>query len=349
MPQRGELLLEPETFVERVLDDLRGPGQALIVTHDNPDPDSLASAFGLKVLFEHVLERPTAIAYGGIIGRAENRTLVGACRIPVLHLEDVHISSYATVVLVDSQPDTGNNSIPIDVHIDLVVDHHPMRSTTPQRSRWVDVRPDFGASATIVAQYLVQKQAPIDALLATAFFYAIKSETQDLGVQANEHDREVYFRLFQKVDPRLLFEITHPKVSLEYFRIVGDVTHKTMLYGNAAVTYIGEISNPDLVAEMADLVMRLENVQWALCMGACKGTLILSLRTNREGGGAGQMIQRLVRGLGQAGGHGLMAGGKVALVSPDRESRLNLVAILRDRFLNELGLQDQIARSVFDE
>jgi nanoRNase/pAp phosphatase (c-di-AMP/oligoRNAs hydrolase) len=349
MPQRGELLLEPETFVDRLLEDLRVPGAALVVTHDNPDPDSLSSAFGLKLLFETQLGRPTTIGYGGIIGRAENRTLVRACHIPVVPLDELHFERFTTIALVDSQPQTGNNSIPAGVPIDLVIDHHPLRDGTPSSSRWVDVRSDFGASATIVATYLLQKGVPIDPLLATAFFYAIKSETQDLGVHTNEHDRDVYFRLLQRLDPRLLFEITHPKVSLEYFRILGDVTRKTHLYGKAAVTYIGEISNPDFVAEMADMVMRLENVEWALCMGAYNGTLILSLRTNREGGGAGAMIQRLVRGLGQAGGHGLMAGGKVAELPPERSARLNLVDSIRTRFLHELGLQDVPARSIFDE
>jgi sialate O-acetylesterase len=100
---------------------------------------------------------------------------------------------------------------------------------------------------------------------------------------------------------------------------------------------MGEIPVPDFAAEMADLVMRLEGVQWALCMGVYKGTLILSLRTNREGGGAGDMIQRIVRGLGKAGGHGLMAGGKVVQIPTDRTSRLNLVdSIRRDTGIADL-------------
>ncbi|MFQ5599602.1 MAG: bifunctional oligoribonuclease/PAP phosphatase NrnA [Candidatus Krumholzibacteriia bacterium] len=349
MPQRGQLLLEPETFLDRLLEDLRIPGEALVVTHDNPDPDSLSSAYGLKALFEAELGRTTCIGYGGMIGRAENRTLVEACRVPAVPLDALDYSRFTTVALVDSQPETGNNSIPEDVRIDLVIDHHPLREQTPERSRWVDVRSDFGASATIVAKYLMRKNVPISPLLATAFFYAIKSETQDLGVEANEVDREVYFHLFPKVDPQVLFEITHPRVSLEYFRIVGDLTRKTMLYDFAAVTYIGRVSNPDFVAEMADMLMRLEGIEWALCMGAHNGDLILSLRTSRKGGGAGQMIQRIVRGLGKAGGHGMMAGGKVRQVPEDSKSRLNLVSIMRVRFLTELCLNGSTPRSIFDD
>lgn len=349
MPQRGQEVLEPATFLDRMLDDLRVDGEVLVATHDNPDPDSLSSAYGIQLLFQSALGRPTTIGYGGIIGRAENRALVRACEIPVVPLDQLDLARFSTVALVDSQPQTGNNSLPDDAVVDLVIDHHPLRESTPVQARWVDVRSDFGASATIVASYLLQCRVAIPRLLATAIVYAIKSETQDLGVRANEHDRDVYFQLFQSIDPRLLFEITHPKVSLEYFRILGDVTRKTMLYGPAAVTYIGDIPNPDFVAEMADMIMRLEGVEWTLCMGVYEETLILSLRTMRAAGGAGQMIQKLVRGLGQAGGHGLMAGGKVTGVPPDRSARHSLVNGIRDRFLNELGVQDQPPRGVFDD
>jgi nanoRNase/pAp phosphatase (c-di-AMP/oligoRNAs hydrolase) len=349
MPQHGSALLEPRTFLDRLLDDLRTPGDALIVTHDNPDPDSLSSAYGLKHLFESELGRPTTIGYGGIIGRAENRALVQACRIPVVPLDELSFDRFTTIALVDSQPETGNNSIPPDVALDLVVDHHPLREHTPERTRWVDVRSDFGASATIVAQYLIEKQVPIPRLLATAFFYAIKSETQDLGVQANEVDRDVYFRLFPRVDPHVLFEITHPRVSPEYFRIVSDVARKTAIYDSAAFAYIGKISNADFVAEMADFLMRLEGVEWALCIGYYDSDLILSLRTSRKGGGAGQLIQRIVRGLGKAGGHGMMAGGKVSQCPEDSDARLKLVNSLRDRFLNELDIQDSTPRPLLEE
>jgi len=349
MPLVGTPGLEPETFLDRMLDDFRIPGDALVVTHDNPDPDSLASACGLKALFEHHLGRNTVIGFGGIIGRAENRALVEACQIPAVPLDTLDYSDYSTIMLVDSQPATGNNSLPDGVQLDLVVDHHPLREQTPLRSRWVDVRSDFGASATIVAKYMRSKGVPIPPLLATALFYAIKSETQDLGVEANEFDREIYFDLFPRVNPEVLFRITHPRVSSEYFRVVNDVTRKTKIFDNAAFTYIGRISSPDFVAEMADLVMRLEGIEWALCIGAYNSDLTLSLRTSKQGGGAGAMIQDIVRGLGTAGGHGMMAGGKIPDAPEDRTARLKLVDSVRDRYLSSIGTQDAIARDIFEE
>lgn len=349
MPQHGQSVIAPETFLDRLLEDFRISGKALVATHDNPDPDSLAAAYGMKALLETELGRQTLIGYGGMVGRAENRALVEFCRIPMVPLDDLSYDDFTTIILVDSQPDTGNNSIPRDVGLDLVIDHHPLREQTPRRSRWVDVRSDFGASATIVAQYLMARNVPIAPLLATAMFYALKSETQDLGVQANEIDRQVYLHLMPRVDARALFEITHPRVSYEYFRILGNLVRQTQLYGNAAVAYIGRIMSPDLVAEMADQLMRLDSVEWALCMGTYDNDFFLSLRTSHKGGGAGHMIQRIVRGLGTAGGHGMMAGGRVRSVPTDRKSRLDMAGIMRDRFLAEVGLNGSQPRSILDD
>src|SRR5262245_13775035 len=125
MPQHGQVVLEPEIFLENLLADLRRPGRILVATHDNPDPDSLACALGLKTLFETELGRDTSIGFGGMVGRAENRALVEACHIPLLPLDDIRYADFASLALVDAQPDTGNNSIPPEVMLDLVVDHHP--------------------------------------------------------------------------------------------------------------------------------------------------------------------------------------------------------------------------------
>ncbi len=61
------------------------------------------------------------------------------------------------------------------------------------------------------------------------------------------------------------------------------------------------------------------------------------------------MIQRMVRGLGLAGGHGMMAGGRVRNVQEDRESRQKMVTVMRDRFLVELGLNATTPRSILDD
>ncbi len=90
--------------------------------------------------------------------------------------------AFDLIAMVDSQPETGNNSLPPDHRIDVVIDHHPPRPASA-RAPWCDVRANFGATCTIIFEYLRARGAPIDAKLATAFFFALRTETRDLGVR----------------------------------------------------------------------------------------------------------------------------------------------------------------------
>jgi len=95
------------------------------------------------------------------------------------------------IKVVDSQPETGNNSLPHNHRIDVVVDHHPPRAGSA-RAPWCDIRPELGATSTIVFEYLRARAVPMDVPLATAFFFALRTETRDLGRESTEAERRAY-------------------------------------------------------------------------------------------------------------------------------------------------------------
>ncbi|HTP64745.1 MAG TPA: DHHA1 domain-containing protein, partial [Geobacteraceae bacterium] len=204
--------------------------------------------------------------------------------------------------------------------------------------RWHDVRDDYGATATIVNEYLAAQGVSIGTKLATAIFYAIKSETQDLGREANHPDREAYLRLFPVSNKKLLYEITHPKLPIEYYLTIGNALENTKIYNKVMVANLQKIVFPELVAEMADFLMRLEEIETVLCMGHYNTEMILSIRTVRHDINAGAIIGRLVAGLGKAGGHGMMAGGKIDEVSPTLKAMRKVESVLTARLLAELDM-----------
>ena len=130
--------------------------------------------------------------------------------------------------MLDTQPGTGNNSLPAGIKVDIIIDHHPLRESSAL-CRWVDVRPDYGGTATILYEYLLAQEVTIGTKLATALFYAIKSETQDLGREANRPDREAYLRLFLLANKKLLYDITHPKLPKEYFLTINTAVEQTRI------------------------------------------------------------------------------------------------------------------------
>ncbi|HMB68326.1 MAG TPA: DHH family phosphoesterase [bacterium] len=296
------------TRLRRLLRALGKAKRVLILTHDYPDPDAIASALALKRLLERRLGAEVDIGYGGIVGRAENRALVKAVRANLKHVDDLDFPSYGGIALVDTQPRTGNNSLPAGRVPDVVIDHHPLRRET-RRVRFKDIRTRFGATATMVLEYLRAARLRLDTELGTALFYGLKAETQGLSREASPRDREAYTRLLPYVDFRKVFEIEYAGVSRRYFGLMGEALAHTTLYGDVAVTSLGEISNPDFCAEFCDMILRLESLRWALCIGHRSGIMYLSLRTRDRNGHAGRTIARIVGREGKAGGHGMMAGG----------------------------------------
>jgi len=293
-----------------MLEWLRGKGKTIIIIHDNPDPDSLASAMALRHLIAMKLSKDAVIAFSGMIGRSENIAMAKELEITLIPLQMVELDEFSVVCMLDTQPGTGNNSLPADCRVDIVIDHHPLREAT-KACRWVDVRDDYGVTATILYEYLVAQKITIGTKLATALYYALKSETQDLGREANQPDREAYLRLFPVANKRLLFEITNPKLPVEHFRTIHSGVENAIIYGKLLVANLQAICFPEVVSEIADYLVRLEGIEIVLSMGHYNDEVILSLRTTSTHLNAGEIIKRLVAGRGVGGGHGMMAGAKL--------------------------------------
>ena len=317
---------------------LRNRGRVLILAHDNPDPDSLAAAMALKHFIVVQSGNQCVLAYGGIIGRGENRVMVSKLYIDAVHIETINPKDFNVVCLVDTQPGTGNNSLGEDVKVDLVIDHHPTREQS-KSCRWVDIREDYGCSATILFEYLTAQNVSFGTRLATIIYYAIKSETQELGREWCPADREAYLSLFPMVNNHILFEITHPKVPRSYFFSFNKALENAWTYDDLLVFNLFTINNPDMVAEMADFFLRMEGVSLVLGMGLFCEKEVVSLRTMRQDGGAGQMIRDLMKDLGTCGGHGMMAGGQIVLMDSDLSAQRKLQATLTDRLLSLLGIE----------
>ena len=332
----SERLAQTKRYVDDLLTWVSGRGKILIVVHDNPDPDCLASAYALRHLFSMTTNRQATIAFSGMIGRGENLAMARELEIPVSPLELLALDDYPVICLVDTQPGTGNNSLPPGTRVDIIIDHHP-RGAACDASRWVDIREEYGVTATIIYEYLLSQGITINSNLATALFYAIKSETQDLGREANLPDREAYLRLFPLANKRIIFLITHPKLPVEYFMMMNSALRHTLIYDTALVSNLGEISFPEVVAEMADFLVRLEGIETAFCLGHYAGSMILSLRTTRSDLHLGTMMRRIVADLGTGGGHGMTAGGKIATIPDDEEALNDVAELLTTRLLAELG------------
>ncbi len=329
-------LMRERRRLERIRALLRGKKRLLALTHDNPDPDSMAAALLLSRLVHHIGGPPVVLAYGGIIGRTENRAMITVLRIPLRPLTGIDLAAFDAVALVDTQPGTGNNSLPSDRMPLFVFDHHPCRSLT-RGVPFHDVRPHYGATTTILHEYLAAAEIRPDRRLATAVFHAIRSETQNLGREAGRPDARTFIASFPRVDNEALSRIEHAPLPRAWFSMLDSAIDGTRIYGDLAVTLLGDVHTPDMVAEFADLIVRLEGIRWALTVGRFGEDLLLSIRTRLRRVNAGSLIRRIVGIEGTAGGHDMIAGGKIVGAAASsglaRRNEGRLVA----RLLRELG------------
>jgi nanoRNase/pAp phosphatase (c-di-AMP/oligoRNAs hydrolase) len=311
-----------------------GAGPVLILTHDNPDPDGLASGLGLARLFAS-WGIHSDLVYSGLISRAENKAMLNLLTPEWVHSDVLpDLDAYSAVALVDTQPGAGNNDLPSEVIPDIVIDHHhPVRDNI-SKVQFVDLNPNVGATASLVFQYLEAAGVEIDAKLATGIFYGIKTDTRGLSRGDSPNDQAAYFRLLTLIDRRLLVQVEQAGLPREYFQKFSEGLHSAVVYGNVVVADLGEMHRPDFVGEMADMLIRLEHTRAVLCMGVHGDLLYLSLRTMPMNDDAGLLVQSIVPEPGKAGGHGTMAGGQVPL---DDGGSGPIKAEIKRSFLDVLG------------
>jgi nanoRNase/pAp phosphatase (c-di-AMP/oligoRNAs hydrolase) len=289
----------------------RGHRRALVLTHDNPDPDSLASGVALAWLLGELAGVEARVAYGGIVGRAENRALIRELKLPVVPVSRVVFDDYDMICMVDTQPEQGNHSLPRRHFPDVVIDHHPIRPDS-RLAPIVDVGGPIGATSTVIVEYLRASKLEVPAAIATALFYGIKADTRDLGRQTTPQDVEAYLWLFPRADKDAMGRIEHPPLSREYFALSRTAIDRAEVHGQAVVLPLGDLYAPDMVAEVAERFLYLEGMRWSLAYGTFEGDLYYSVRTTDRRANAGKLIRDVIepRG-GSAGGHGTMAGARL--------------------------------------
>ncbi len=325
--------------LDRLVEYARGHKKALILSHDNPDPDSIAAGVALAYLLEKLAGVEGVVAYGGIVGRAENRALIRVLKLPVVPVARVMFDDFDLIAMVDTQPEQGNHSLPARHFPDVVIDHHPERPDS-HLAPISDVGGPIGATSTVVADYFRASGLKVPTQLATALFYGIKADTRDLGRQTTKQDVDAYLWLFPMADKDALGEIEHPKLPDEYFRLYHTAIERAQVFDDAVVCDLGELYAPDMVAEVAERFSFLDDVKWSLSFGEYEDALYYSLRTSDRRMNAGRLIRDVIEAKGgSAGGHGTMAGARLSMKGLSAAARRRASEEVVRAFLDQFGVR----------
>ena len=323
---------------------LDGHDNVIVFCHMNPDPDSMASALAMKQLLESRFDKTVQLCYRGIIGRAQNREMRAHLAPELKAFHEIEDLDFTAAILCDAQPQFGFHADDLaeqDVPVIACVDHHPFVDSTNELP-FFDVRPGYGATSTIMTEYLRLFSVVPSSTVATALFYGIKTDTLGLTRRTSDADRAAYEYLLRFVDHEKLMAIEAPPLSKTYFRDLKNAIDKARVYGSLVVSHIGELPYPDMVAEIADLLLKVEAAHWSVCLGHHDGVLYASVRTNDPEGDAGVFISDVVCELGQAGGHNTMAAARIKMSGEeDIEDFERLRQELLVRMLDRLQLKEE--------
>jgi nanoRNase/pAp phosphatase (c-di-AMP/oligoRNAs hydrolase) len=230
-------------YAQELLDFLAKNQQSLspllILPHDYPDPDALAAAFALQFLAKKVFQIESRIAYRGIIGRMENRVMVGTLRIPVHRLNPGDLKKFRQVALVDTQPAFENNPFPEDRKAALIIDQHISKVNPIAGLTLVD--PGCAATCVILAQALLLQNLEIPPRLATALVYGILSDTLNLYRAERPDVAQIYLRILHWADMRDLARIQNPVRTKSFFITLSRGLQEAMFIGGLVVAHLGPI------------------------------------------------------------------------------------------------------------
>ncbi|MFP9192115.1 DHH family phosphoesterase [Natronosalvus vescus] len=290
-----------------VLDDC---ASLAIVCHDNPDPDTLASALALESI---ALERDVTdvvIVYGGEISHQQNRAFVTQLELDVEPLEHLADDDYECLAFVDHSRHGATTSLSSAYTPDIVVDHHP---GDPVDTTFVDVRTDYGATATIFVEYLLDLDIEPSTRLASALLFALHRERLDFVRDPTRREYEAALAVYPEADLEILGQLYGSAFSPATIDAIGRAITSRKRRGSSVVASVGRTPETDALPQAADYLLNIEGVDTVLTYGVIGDRIRLSGRSIDPRIDVGSILESAYGDLGSAGGHHDMAGGRIDL------------------------------------
>ena len=293
--------------LDRLLDMARGAELPVILLYGDPDPDAIGSALGLAHLWRSVGAQPL-IRYTGEVRRYQNKLLLSYVKETIEPLRDEELAGSDLVAVVDAQPGFWKESPP---HAHVVIDHHPKREDT--QAAFTDVRDYYGSCASIITEYLAEANFKIGKRLATALLYGLMTDTNGLQRNTDSRDIKAYDVLHSRSDQNFLARLVRSQVPLNILDYMAwGISHR-IVFRDMMLVHFGEIPNPDILVQSADLMMLTCGINWVVCAGKIDDRMTVVFRGDGHRQDVGARAKNAFGKIGSAGGHRTMGRAEFAL------------------------------------
>jgi nanoRNase/pAp phosphatase (c-di-AMP/oligoRNAs hydrolase) len=279
----------------------------LILLHNDPDPDALASGLALRTLLHRTRQTAIIGALHGVT-RPENQRMMNLLDIQIEIIKPAQVAEFERVAMVDVQPHYFPGVVS---HADLVIDHHPEQ--TGYSAVYKDIRTSYGSTSTILCEHLRAVDDKISERVATAMLYAIKSDTLFFNRQANRVDIDAFSYLYPLADAMLIRKMEGAEITLERLDYVMRARQQGRIQEQVFCTFLGTSPREDFIPYVADFYLQLEDVKWTIVAGIVNDSLVMSVRNLGYSRNAGEFVRKYFAHIGSAGGHRAMAKAVVPL------------------------------------
>lgn len=289
--------------INRFYEQFTGADHVLILI--NADPDAIASAMAVRRI---LWRRVTNVTISNInsITRPDNMAMIRLLDVTLIHLSKVDVRHYNKFVIVDSQPD--HNDMFGDFDYTAIIDHHEDSGIA---APFVDIRPEYGATASIMTEYLRAARIKPNHKLATGLFYAIKTDTANFERKAINEDMRAFQFLFKHANIHMARKIEHVDLRLDFIEDFKKALNDHVLSRNKIFVNLGSIKNTDVCVLIADFFMRFNLIAWSVVFGMHEDKLIIVVRNDGSRKNAGNLMYNKFGEFGSAGGHQSMARAEV--------------------------------------
>jgi nanoRNase/pAp phosphatase (c-di-AMP/oligoRNAs hydrolase) len=324
----------------KLLKKLAGKKNILVTTHMHPDPDALASAAALCFLLEDKLKDATiTMSIKGRLASGINDVFVKNANLKLAPWDETTLGSFDAIILLDVQPPFAFNPLPAEIQPLAVIDHHRSRQGK-HKCPFCDIRTDVGATSSIIFSYFMELEVPIRPELAATLLYAIESDLAGAAGTPGELDNIALSSLTLLADPRKLYQMRYVDLPQSYYSVFAEGLKNAVFYDHAILSHLNYIDSLERPAIVADFLLRFEKVNWALVTAVNDGKLMLSLRTSSSTKlSAADMARRLLRKIGEGGGHRTKAGGFINLEQGTAAEIERWREVLRRRYLRALKIK----------
>lgn len=292
----------------KCLEDVVRPKDTLGILIE-ADPDSMASALALKRLLWRQVKR-VFIYRINRIKRSDNLAFVTLLRVEQQHIRSMKRSGITKWAIVDAQPDHREKFM--GYQFDVIIDHHPVLPTS--KAHFLDIRENYGATSTIMTEYLRAAKIKPSPSLATALFYGIKTDTANFIRECLPNDLNAFRYLHGFVNMNIIRKIESSEMTrktLSQFRLA---LERVTFLDDVAYVHMNKVDNPDILVIIADFLMKLAEARWSVVSGVYNKKLVIILRNATFRGHAGNAAKKLFGHWGgPAGGHAAAARAEIPL------------------------------------